>query len=711
MGIEIAGRRHRRADEVAGVRLRRSESRLHALLSDTDDVIAVFDRGARVTYANPATERLLGRPVASLLGTVPLELVHQNDQARALATARATGERTGESERVELRVRHQDGSWHTVEVVVTNRTADKAVEGFVVTATDVTDRRLVESALAEVRARFHATFDDAPIGMALTTLDGRVLRANRALAQALGMSEDALEGVSIVALSHHEDREAAASALATAAAGYGIGDQTEQRWVHADGSPISARVSSSVVRGHDGQPIYLVTQVEDTSVHEANDRRIAHQAAHDPLTGLPNRSMFTEELRHALATPERREETAVLFIDLDRFKVVNDSLGHPAGDRILMTIADRLRATTRPNDTVARFEGDGFTVLCSGVSDESGARAVAARLVEAISKPVLITEGEVFVTASVGIAIAGAEMETPETLLRNADAAMHRAKDEGRDRMECFETEAHHEAVHDFRTGNDLRRALERSELRLHYQPVVRLDDAQVTGFEALIRWEHPERGLVAPGEFVGLAEDTGLIVPIGAWVLETACEQLVRWQERGADVSMSVNLAARQLAEPGLPDEVARILATTGVRPERVWLELTESALMRDGEATIASLSALRELGVQLAVDDFGTGYSSMAYLKRFPVSSLKIDRAFVDGLGHDPEDSAICEAVVSLAHSLGMQAVGEGVETPEQLAELRTLGCEYGQGYLFGRPQEASMWGNRPDVHGWVEADPIDT
>ena len=703
MGIEISGRKPRRPDD-AGIRLRRGESRLHALLSDTNDAVALLDGQGRMTYVNPATARLLGRPVGALLGSVPLELVHPDDTARAVATAKAGMERPGESERVELRVHHEEGGWRTVEVVVTNRMNDPGIEGFVVTATDVTDRRLVESALAEVRARFHATFDDSPLGMTLASLDGRIVRVNRALAQMLGMTEASLDKVSLVALAHHEDRDAATRALATAASGYGVGDRIELRLVHADGHPLSVLLSASVVRGHDGMPIYLVIQTEDTSAHRENDRLLAHHAAHDPLTGLPNRSMFEEHLRVALSG-ERRDRVAVLFIDLDRFKTVNDSLGHPAGDRLLMTIADRLRATTRPTDMVARFEGDEFTVLCADVADESGARAVAARLVEAISKPVLLAEGEVFVTASVGIAIAGAEVDTPETLLRNADAAMHHAKDSGRDRTECFESGEHDRAVDHFRTGNDLRRALDRDELRLHYQPIIRLEDGRVTGFEALIRWEHSERGLVGPGEFVGLAEETGLIVPIGAWVLETACEQLVWWHEQGADLSMSVNLAARQLAEPALPDEVAHVLATTGVRPDRVWLELTESALMHDAESTIASLRALRDLGVQLAVDDFGTGYSSMAYLKRFPVSSLKIDRAFVDGLGRESEDSAICAAVVGLAHSLGMRAVGEGVETSEQLEELRSLGCEYGQGFLFGRPQDASMWGGRPDLHGWSE------
>ncbi len=708
MGIEIAGRKHRRSDEVAGVQLRRSEARLHALLADADVVVAILDGDGHVTYASPGTERLLGRPVASLLGSVPLELVHPGDRERVMTAARASDEEPDASARVEIRLQHHDQSWRTVELTVMNRLTDPAIVGFVLSVRDVTEQRGLEATLFEVRGRFHATFDHSPTGAALTTLDGRVLRGNRALAQMLGMDEKALEGVSLMALAHHEDRHTAVSALRDAADGYGIGDRVEQRWVHADGRPLAVMVSSSLVRGHDSTPLYVVTHVEDTNDHQERGRLLAHQAAHDPLTGLPNRSMFLDELQVALSKPESRERVAVLFIDLDRFKVVNDSLGHPAGDRLLMTIADRLRAATRPNDMVARFEGDEFTVLCVGVADESAARAVAARLVAAIAKPVVITEGEVFVTASVGIAIANGEMETAETLLRNADAAMHRAKDEGRDRMECFASDAHDEAANHFRTANDLRRALERDELRMHYQPVVRLDTGHVTGFEALMRWEHPERGLVGPVDFIGEAEETGLIVPMGTWALETACRQLAWWHTQGADVTVSVNLAARQLAEPDLVDDFAQVLRATGIRPDTVWLELTESALMRDAERTIAALRALRTLGVHLAIDDFGTGYSSMSYLKRFPVDSLKIDRAFVDGLGRDPEDTAICTAVVTLAHALEMRVVGEGIETPEQLDALRNLGCEYGQGYLFGRPQDASMWGTRPDLHGWAPPAP---
>ncbi len=308
-------------------------------------------------------------------------------------------------------------------------------------------------------------------------------------------------------------------------------------------------------------------------------------------------------------------------------------------------------------------------------------------------------------TASVGIALSGGELETPETLLRNADAAMYRAKEHGRARAEVFESDAHDRAVRHLRTGNELHRALERGELRLHYQPIMNLETGHVSGFEALLRWEHPQRGLVRPDDFVGLAEETGLVVPIGVWALEEACRQAAIWQTAGSDLSISVNLSPRQLAEPGLPDDVARVLHSTGINPESLWLEITENTLMRDAETAVRILGSLRSLGVRLAVDDFGTGYSSMSYLKRFPVQALKVDRTFVDGLGREPEDTVICTAVVSLAHALGLHAVAEGVETPEQLAELRTLGCELAQGYLFGKPAPADHFGERPHEGRWAE------
>jgi len=697
-------RRERRALAEIGVRLRRSEAQLQAMLRDSHDILAVVDADGHLAYVNPAAERLFGRRIEPLLGSNAFDFVHPDDRSRVLDAFTTAVHQPNEAPRVELRVQHENGQWRTLEAIGTNLLHDPAVNGMVVSARDVTESRATDAQLRDAQERFRSAFDWAPIGMGLTSLDGRFFRVNRALAQMLGRTEDQLEGVSVIALTHDEDREASVDAMRRVVAENQSGYRMEKRYLHADGRPVWVNLSASLVRDPDGAPLYFVSQIEDITERRASGELLAHQAIHDPLTGLPNRLLFVDRLRRALVEASDEQRIAVLFMDLDHFKIVNDSLGHPAGDRLLVAIADRVRAALRPSDVVARFGGDEFTVLCRDVPDEQAASLLAARISSAVARPITLSEGEVFVTASIGIALSGGELETPETLLRNADAAMYRAKDQGRARAEVYRSEAHDRAVRHLRTGNELHRALERGELRMHYQPIIRLEDGAVTGFEALLRWEHPERGLVGPDEFVGLAEETGLVVPIGSWALEESCRQAVRWHGAGADVSISVNLSPRQLAEPRLVDDVARVLRATGVRPDKVWLEITENTLMRDAESMARSLASLRALGVHLAVDDFGTGYSSMTYLKRFPVDALKVDRSFVDGLGREPEDTAICTAVVSLAHALGLRAIAEGVETPEQLAELRTLGCEMAQGYLFGKPQPADAHGARPDQHRWA-------
>src|SRR5262245_16643188 len=700
----IHERRNRRALENVGVRLRRSESRLSALLRTTHDIVAVVDGDGHLTYASPAAERIFGRRIDSLLGSDPFTFIHPEDRERVLGKFLDSIERPGETESIEARVLREDGAWRTLEFSGTNLLDDPAISGLVVTCRDITDRQRAEAELREAQARFRSAFDHAPIGMALIAPGGHCFQVNRAFAQMLGRAEDELAGVALGTLTDPKDRDQVSETMQQAVAGAGASYRINQRFVHADGRPVWVAHSGSVVRGVTGEPLYIVCQIEDVTERRARGELIAHQAIHDPLTGLPNRLLFVDRLRRALATADDDTRVAVLFLDLDNFKVVNDSLGHPAGDRLLVALADRLRGAIRPDDTVARFGGDEFTVLCTGVPDENVAHELARRISHAVSKPLTLSEGEVFVTASIGISLSGGELETPETLLRNADAAMYRAKDHGRARVELFESDAHDSAVRSLRTGNELHRALERGELRLHYQPIINLEIGSVSGFEALLRWEHPRRGLVLPDDFVGLAEETGLVVPIGSWALEEACRQASVWHLAGSPVSISVNLSPRQLAEPRLTEDVARVLHATGIEPASLWLEMSENTLMRGAESAGRTMSAPRSVGVKLAVDDFGTGYSSMSYLKRFPVQALKVDRTFVDGIGREAEDQAICTAVVSLAHALGLRAVAEGVETPEQLAELRTLGCELAQGYLFGRPAPADSWGERPDQQQWA-------
>ncbi|MBV8982571.1 MAG: EAL domain-containing protein [Acidimicrobiia bacterium] len=429
--------------------------------------------------------------------------------------------------------------------------------------------------------------------------------------------------------------------------------------------------------------------VERTRAAEA----LSHQALHDPLTQLPNRALFIDRLEHAVAALGRSQTMlAVLFLDLDGFKVVNDSLGHDIGDVVLVRVSERLRQGLRPTDTVGRFGGDEFTILCENVQSEEEAIQVANRVAELVGQPVeLATGGELDLTASVGIAFARTPDERPETLLRDADAAMYRAKEQGRARHEVFDTSMHHRVAERLQLATDLRRALPREEFRLHYQPQVSLADGRIVGFEALIRWQHPERGLLAPGHFIHAAEETQLIVPLGGWVLAQACHQLAQWRAEFPDLSLkvNVNVSARQLGKVELIEAVHEALTETRLDPKSVCLEITETVIMADAEFYLEALLGLKVLGVSLAVDDFGVGYSSLAYLQRFPIDTLKIDKTFVDGLEQPQTQArAILAAAVDMAHALGLEAVAEGVESAGQAATLADLGCDGAQGYYFARP-----------------------
>ena len=427
---------------------------------------------------------------------------------------------------------------------------------------------------------------------------------------------------------------------------------------------------------------------------EAIDRRAAedemrHRALHDPLTLLPNRTLFGDRLAHALLQSRRRGTlTAVLFCDIDHFKLINDSLGHAAGDELLTGVAPRLKEALRPGDTVARFGGDEFAVLVEDLSDEREAVEVAERIGALFTRPFVLSGIEHFVTVSVGIAIAREAGERPETLIRDADAAMYRAKERGRGRYELFDQGMRARAVERLQLENELRRAIGRDELRVHYQPIVSLDSGAVIAFEALVRWQHPRRGLIAPSEFIPTAEESGAIESLGRWVLEVACRQAAAWHAGNPDglpVGMSVNLSARQVAQPDLPQLVGEVLTSTGLDPSALSLEITESSLVEESAAPVENLAALRAMGVRLVIDDFGTGYSSLAYLRRFPLDAIKIDRSFVEGLGVEHDSAAIVDALIAMAGALSLGVIAEGVETTTQIEELKRLGCHRAQGFYF--------------------------
>jgi diguanylate cyclase (GGDEF)-like protein len=417
----------------------------------------------------------------------------------------------------------------------------------------------------------------------------------------------------------------------------------------------------------------------------AREADLRHRATHDVLTGMPNRAALADALSHTLTDGGK---AAVLFLDLDRFKLVNDTHGHAVGDALLVALGRRLMTVIRPGDTVARFGGDEFVVLCPGVEEADLALEIAQRLTRALEEPFLVDGNELFLTGSVGVAI-GSPDDGPEDILRDADNAMYRAKEQGRPGYAFFDQGMRERSQRRLALEQELHVALERNELRLEYQPVFALATGRIIGAEALIRWDNPLRGPVSPAEFIPIAEETGLVLPIGEWVLRTACRQAAAWRrELGFGVRVSVNIAARQLTRPGLANQVLVALGETGAEPENLMLEITEHGVLEDFAAAFRHLQEVRALGVRVSVDDFGTGWSSLSYLQRLPVDELKIDRSFVATLGVDGQSMAIVGSLVDMAQALGLEVVAEGVETADQLAELHRLGCDAVQGYLLARP-----------------------
>ena len=442
---------------------------------------------------------------------------------------------------------------------------------------------------------------------------------------------------------------------------------------------------------------YIVEQERISRVLEETKEHFRHAAFHDSLTGLPNRAMFTQLLRAEIETSEQKPEHqfAVLFLDLDRFKNINDSLGHTHGDLLLVAFAERLERTLRPIDTLARFGGDEFAILVSGMADATDAVRVAQRIQNELSQPFVLDKNSAFATASIGIALSSSGYDKPDDILRDADTAMYRAKENGKARYEVFDHAMHARAVSRLQWESDLRQAVAQDEFCVHYQPIVSLLTGRLAGFEALVRWQHPRLGLVLPADFIPVAEETGLIVPIGEWVLAEACKKVREWQLASPShrsLSLSVNLSARQVAQPDLLERIKEALENSKLSPHCLKLEITETVVMENAEAAALMFKQLRSLGVQLSIDDFGTGYSSLSYLHRFPLNYLKIDRSFVTHLTTD-NDNAIVRTISTLARNLGMEVIAEGIETEEQYQQLRMLGCEYGQGFLFSQPVHSEV------------------
>jgi diguanylate cyclase (GGDEF)-like protein/PAS domain S-box-containing protein len=553
-------------------------------------------------------------------------------------------------------------------------------------------RASVVDRLRESEERYRLLIDHSQDAVLLTAPDGRLLSANAAAGRVFRCSESEL-----IAGGHAAFVDPADPALRAALAERERSGsfRAEFTLIRSDGERFPAEVSSSSFRDHSGE-LRSSMIIRDISAQKLAIERLAHLAQHDALTDLPNRLLLTDRLNVALARAQRdARPLALLFLDLDRFKTVNDVLGHGQGDLLLVEAAARLEACVRASDTVSRQGGDEFIVLLADIESTQDAARVSQKVIEAVARPFVLAGAEFVLTASIGIACHPENGADAETLMRNADAAMYAAKQGGRNRFQFYSAEMNARSRDRLRLESDLRQAIARHQLFVAYQPQVDLGTGQVAGAEALLRWQHPQLGLVPPADFIGIAEDSGQIAAIGAWVLETACKQQAAWLAEGLAAGViAVNVAAHQFRQVGFADSVAAILASSGLRAEHLELEVTESAVMQCVEDTLGKLGKLDRLGVKLSIDDFGTGYSSLSYLKQFPVYRLKIDQSFTRGLPDDAESGAIAQAVISMGHSLGLNVLAEGVETTAQEERLRELWCDAAQGYLYAQPVPADAY-----------------
>lgn len=709
--------------------LRQREQWAQALVAGGSDLVLVCDETGVITYASPALEEILGYPPEEFLGATHVDMVHPDDldEARNVFGSQAPDPTLSGSH--EFRVRHSDGHWRILNVVMTNMLDNPAVKGLVVNVRDVTSRRVVEDLLSEQADLLEAIARGAPLEITLQKITQMIEHVISNASCSIGILDaDGAIRVraapslprQIVSLLDDLDPESAAGLEVRASQGeaivYDLLDENplgstdlfaEHGFVLCRKAPVLAPGSGELL----GALTVFHPNTERLSRIEADlldralnlaaiaiERRrfestLEYQALYDPLTGLPNRTLLHSRIKDALTRAGRLDTgVAILFIDLDRFKVINDSVGHALGDQLLMEVTERFKEPLRPGDTLGRFGGDEFMIVCSRVPNEAAAAAAAERFMAKLKEPIRIDGGEIFVTASIGIAFADDTSVTAESLVRNADVAMYRAKDQGRNQLVVFQANLDLQAVEQLALEQALRHAIDNREFELHFQPVVRLSDGAMTHVEALVRWHRPGQGMVMPGVFIPLAEETGLIVPMGWLILEEACRQAAAWPDLpgGERVEIAVNLSAKQLASPDLMPTVLDVLDRTGLNTNRLCFEVTESALVHDVEQAKAALLKIKELGFQIAIDDFGTGYASLDYVRHFSMADyLKIDRSFVEGVDKEgSQEAAIVTAAIALAKSLGLTVVAEGVETLFQMEALRELDCDLAQGYLFSRP-----------------------
>ncbi len=672
------------------------EERFRQIADNVREVFFVISaKTDKILYISPTYEKVWGRSCQSLYDDPQswLLAIHPEDSFKALSTIE-TQFRTGEDFEEEYRIIRPDQSICWVRVRASSVYDSMGeLNRFVGIAEDITKRKEADEALKKSEEQFRLTFEMAPIGMAISTLNGKFTRVNQALCDALGYSPAELLELSFAEISHPDDWETHHHLEQKLIDGAASSFQIEKRFIANNGHIVDTLLKVLMVCDADKKPLHFNNQIVDITERKQMERQLLHDAFHDALTGLPNRALFMDRLEQQLKRSQRQDKYlfAVLFLDLDRFKVVNDSVGHLIGDKLLIEIACRLEKSIAPTDTVARLGGDEFTILLEDISSTSEATLVAESIYQTLTFPFHIEGYELFTTASIGIALSSQGYDKPEDILRDADLTMYSAKEQGKARYEVFDYSLRDRALQRLELETDLRKALERGEFEVYYQPITSLELGILSGFEALARWNHPTKGSIGPTDFIPICEETGLIVPLGNWLLQEACQTTRNWQLKYPEhptIKMSVNLSAQQFREPQLIQEVEKILAQTGLKGKFLKLEITESILIDNLETVTEIILNLRKQNIQFSIDDFGTGYSSLSYLHRFPVDTIKIDRSFVSQMQPNGENSAIIKAIITLAHLLNMDVIAEGIETTSQLAQLKLLQCEYGQGFFFSKP-----------------------
>jgi diguanylate cyclase (GGDEF)-like protein/PAS domain S-box-containing protein len=674
--------------ELSEEQLRRSEQKYRAIVESIEEGYYEVDPEGNFTFFNDALCRIFGVDRDSMVGINDRQ--RDAEIARRLFDSFRSVSRTGRSaNNLDWEIVGRDGAPRFVEASISLiRDAAGHPTGFRGLVRDITERKQAENALRRSEARFRTLAETAPC--AILIFQGREMRyANAAASQITGYGRDDFAESGFLDLVHPDSRPLVRDRVLAGASESQA--RVEIRMLHKDGSERWLDFATSGIE-FGGQPAVLATAFDVTERKRAEEQ-IRNLAYQDALTGLPNRLLFNDRLEVAVVHAHRqRQKLAVLFMDLDRFKLINDSLGHGAGDRLLTQVSERLSEGLREGDTVARLGGDEFTLLLPGITRAVDVARVAEKILETIRQPMTIDGRELFVTASIGISVYPDDGEDAETLVKNADAAMYRAKEQGRDRYQLYTPRMNETALERLALENDLRRALAARELRVYYQPVLDLGSDGVHSVEALLRWQHPERGLLGPSDFMPVAEVSGLILPIGSWVLRTACEQVRAWHRAGhSGLGLAVNLSGRQLEVPSFVSEVAAVLADTGFSPRLLDLEVTETHVMENLETVHQSLRELKDLGVRISIDDFGIGYSSLSQLKRLPVDTLKIDGSFVRDVSTDADAAAIVTAVIAMARTLKLAVVAEGVETLEQRRFLEARGCDRVQGFVFSEPVPA--------------------